>query len=78
MNLPFRRRLADLGPAPVDPVDGHTMTSDFIMSVCRFVLTCSCGAQYDTPYIDEALEIRELHMMLAPLADQMADRQTTD
>lgn len=71
MNLPFRRRLADLGPAPVAPAPGHAMSSDFILSVCRFVLTCSCGAQYDTPYIDEALEVRELHLLLAPLADEL-------
>jgi len=27
--------------------------------------------QFDTPYIDEALEWRELHETLAPLADRM-------
>ena len=39
--------------------------------ICRFVLECTCGAHFDTPYIDEALEYRELHEQLAPLADQM-------
>jgi hypothetical protein len=49
----------------------HEMTSEFSTGLCRFVLTCSCGAYFDTPYIDEALELRELHTSLAPLADQL-------
>ena len=36
------------------------------------MLECTCGAHFDTPYIDEALEYRELHERLAPLADQLA------
>jgi len=35
-------------------------------------LECSCRAEFDTPYIDEALEYRELHERLGPLADEMA------
>jgi hypothetical protein len=50
----------------------HVVTSDFSTSLCRFVLECSCGELFDTNYIDEALEWRELHMTLAPLEDQLA------
>ena len=49
----------------------HVITSDFATGLCRFTLSCTCGAQWDTPYIDEALEWRELHQRLAPLADQL-------
>jgi hypothetical protein len=45
---------------------------DFSSSLCRFVLDCTCGAAFDTNYIDEALEWRELHLTLAPLEDQLA------
>jgi hypothetical protein len=48
------------------------VTSDFSSSLCRFVLDCTCGAAFDTNYIDEALEWRELHLTLAPLEDQLA------
>jgi hypothetical protein len=50
----------------------HSMSSEFNVGLCRFVLACTCGARFDTPYIDEALELRELHETMAPLADQMA------
>jgi len=50
----------------------HRTESTFRYASCRFVLTCSCGAGHDTPYIDEALEWQELHRRLAPLADAMA------
>jgi hypothetical protein len=50
----------------------HVVTSEFSSSLCRFVLDCTCGAVFDTNYIDEALEWRELHLTLAPLEDQFA------
>ncbi len=50
----------------------HRVTSDYSEALCRFTLTCRCGEHFDTPYIDEALEIRELHEQLAPLMDQLA------
>jgi hypothetical protein len=49
----------------------HVVTSDFSTATCRFVLECTCGARFDTNYIDEALEWHELHRELAPLADQL-------
>jgi hypothetical protein len=72
MNLPFRRdrHLTELPPPAHDVA--HVITSGFSTSLCRFVLDCSCGDHFDTPFIDEALEYRELHEILAPLADQMA------
>jgi hypothetical protein len=73
MNLPFLRRdrhLTALHPPLHD--EGHQVSSTFSYSLCRFVLECSCGAEFDTPYIDEALEYRELHERLGPLADEMA------
>jgi hypothetical protein len=51
--------------------DGHVVESDFSPLICRFVLECSCGDRHDTRYIDEALEWRELHLALAPLADRL-------
>lgn len=72
MNLPFLRRdrhLTELSP-PLHETH-HTVTSTFTVGRCRFELECTCGAQYDTPYIDEALEYREMHERLAPLADQL-------
>lgn len=72
MNLPFRSQRRPRPPV-TDTVDsGHHVTSDFAPSLCRFVLTCSCGDHFDTRYIDEALEYRELHERLAPLTDQLA------
>jgi hypothetical protein len=50
----------------------HVITSEFSAARCRFVLECSCGVSFDTNYIDEALEWRELHTTLAPLEDQLA------
>jgi hypothetical protein len=72
MNFPFRRdrHLTELRPPMHD--DAHVVTSGFSNALCRFVLDCTCGAHFDTPYIDEALEYRELHERLAPLADQLA------
>ncbi len=49
----------------------HRVVSEYDDGLCRFVLMCRCGARYDTPYIDEALEYHELHEVLAPLADQL-------
>ena len=69
------RRIGKKSRAAVLPcrVDAaHVVTSDFSTSLCRFVLECSCGALFDTNYIDEALEWRELHLTLAPLEDQLA------
>ncbi|MCX6431658.1 MAG: hypothetical protein NTX29_02370 [Actinobacteria bacterium] len=72
MNFPFRhgRKVVALDATMSAPE--HVMDSDFVVGLCRFTLTCSCGATFDTPYIDEALELRELHESLAPLADQLA------
>lgn len=74
MNFPFMTRsrstrvLADLvTPKP----SGHVIESDFSKALCRFTLDCSCGAHFDTRYIDEALEWRELHESLAPITDQL-------
>ena len=71
MKVPFRRdrHLTELRPPVHD--DAHVITSGFSAGICRFVLDCTCGDHFDTPYIDEALEYRELHERLAPLADQM-------
>ena len=49
----------------------HLMTSDFDMSICRFTLDCACGAHYDTRYIDEVHELREMHETMAPLIDAL-------
>ncbi len=71
MNFRFRRdrQLTDIHPALHDD---HRMASTFDQGLCRFVITCSCGDHFDTRYIDEALEYRELHERLAPLADQLS------
>lgn len=58
------------------PIPAHHIESDFRAAICRFVLECSCGAQHTTPYIDEALEWRELHARLAPIADQLSSRSS--
>jgi hypothetical protein len=75
MTLPFLHRNRGASPteSAVDP-RAHAVTSDYCAGICRFTLSCSCGVTYDTPYIDEALEWRELHESLAPLADQLATR----
>jgi hypothetical protein len=65
-----RGRAAHEAAAPV--TGGHVVTSEFSTAVCRFTLCCTCGAAFDTNHIDEALEWHELHMTLAPLADQLA------
>ena len=49
----------------------HQIESDFRAAICRFTLDCSCGVHHETPYIDEALEWREMHSRLAPIADQL-------
>lgn len=72
MNLPFLRRdrhLTDLKP-PLHE-EAHVISSGFSYAQCRFTLDCTCGAHFDTPYIDEALEYREMHELMAPLADQL-------
>lgn len=78
MNFPFHRGRQDTATRPAiheDPAavhaGEHVITSDFSNALCRFVLDCTCGAHFDTPYIDEALEYREMHARLAPLADQL-------
>ncbi len=74
MNVPFFRRdrhLTELA-APLHD-ERHQVTSSFSYEKCRFVLECPCGAEFDTPYIDEALEYVEMHQKLAPLADQMEE-----
>jgi len=48
------------------------VTSEFSTSICRFVLECSCGVAFDTNFIDEALEWREMHQAFGPLSDQLA------
>jgi hypothetical protein len=53
------------------PLPNHRVTSGFSYAMCRFTLDCSCGAHTDTPYIDEALEWREMHEQLAPLSDEL-------
>ena len=52
-------------------VPAHAIDSTFRAARVRFELECSCGAAFDTPFIDEALEWHELHLQLAPLADQL-------
>ncbi len=73
MNLPFLRRdrhLTELHPPLHDTA--HRVTSSFTVGLCRFELECTCGARFDTPYIDEALEYHELHERLGPLADRLS------
>jgi hypothetical protein len=70
MNLRIRRRRHEAATTVID-APTHQMTSVFDDSVCRFVLACTCGAHYDTRYIDEALELRELHLAMAPLIDEL-------
>ena len=74
MTFPFmirnrRPRVITDVAAPI--ASAHRIESDFSKARCRFILECSCGTVFDTPYIDEALEWRELHELLAPLADQL-------
>lgn len=70
------RRLSKRATTPVDvserAADAHVVDSTFSTALCRFVLECTCGARFDTNYIDEALEWHELHIALAPLHDQLA------
>lgn len=65
---PFGRRATTL-ESKVIPA--HQIESDFCRAICRFTLDCSCGAHHETPFIDEALEWREMHSRLAPIADQL-------
>lgn len=67
----LRRRPLSMQPS-VTAQPSHTVSSDFVMAKCRFMVACTCGAAIETRYIDEALEWRELHERLAPLADQLA------
>ena len=75
MNMPFAARDGRnrQGTTSLKAVPAHQVRSDFSYALCRFTLDCSCGAHADTPYIDEALEWHELHLQLAPLADQLPD-----
>jgi len=74
MSNPFARRSKNASGAVLDrgPESGHVIDSDFCTSKCRFVMACSCGANHETRYIDEALEWSAMHRELAPLADQLA------
>lgn len=47
----------------------HRVESDISHAGSRFVLRCACGVVHESNCIDEALEWRELHEALAPLAD---------
>lgn len=69
--LPWARRSAPALLLPRPESRGHVIESDFYAGRCRFVLACSCGSEFETRYIDEALEWRELHELLAPMADQL-------
>ena len=74
MNLPFFTRMVapkSTSYSTMWPKPAHEVQSDFLHSLCRFTLDCTCGAHFDTPYIDEALEWHEMHERLAPLSDQM-------
>lgn len=68
VNFPFRRTRTAVSTIEF-PESAHVMESTFCYAKCRFVLTCTCGEEFDTPYIDEALEYRQMHLELAPLAD---------
>lgn len=74
MNLRFFPR-GHRAPASVEPDPGpaprHRIDSGYDSAICRFTLQCSCGARADTRYVDEALEWHELHLLLAPLADEL-------
>lgn len=70
MNLRIRRRRPAADVITIEQ-SAHQMTSRFDDGLCRFVLDCSCGARYDTRYIDEALELRELHEAMGPLIDEL-------
>lgn len=72
MSIPFlTRRRSHHAEAATIVEPGHHVESGFDTSTCRFRLHCSCGTDFDTRYIDEALEWRELHELLAPLADEL-------
>ena len=73
MNFRFRQSEQPTLEASPTATPAHQITSEFVTGLCRFTLSCTCGAEFDTPYIDEALEYRELHASLAPLADQLRD-----
>lgn len=72
MTFRWRRQRPRTDAVAKGPRPAHAVESGFDVSRCRFVLDCTCGDHFDTPYIDEALEYRELHAQLAPLADQLA------
>lgn len=73
MSIPFlTRRRPHVVQADPAPRPAHEIESGFDAGVCRFRLHCSCGTDFDTRYIDEALEWREMHEALAPLADQLS------
>ena len=74
MNFPFFTRAITPKETQLSalwPTRAHQVQSDFRHALCRFTLDCTCGAHFDTPYIDEALEWHELHERLAPLSDQL-------
>ena len=74
MNFSFMHR-ARSSESPVQLLTrrptNHVIESAFATGLCRFTLDCSCGVHFDTPYIDEALQWRDLHETLAPLADRL-------
>lgn len=73
MSIPFLTRRRPNAPhAEAVAPPAHQIESGFDMGTCRFRLRCSCGTDFDTRYIDEALEWREMHEMLAPLADELS------
>lgn len=73
MSIPFlTRRRAHAAQAVPAPQPAHQVESGFDAGTCRFRLHCTCGTEFDTRYIDEALEWREMHETLAPLVDQLS------
>ena len=72
MRIGFRRAARTAQPdLPCAARPAHEIASHFVSERCRFVVECTCGGRCETRYIDEALEWRELHEVLAPLADRL-------
>lgn len=76
MTNPFTKRGKNASGVVLEheSVNKHQVESDFVHTKCRFVLTCNCGATYETRYIDEALEWSSMHKEFAPLSDQLAQQ----
>lgn len=76
MSIPFLiRRRPQAKTIEYSKASGHRIESGFDASVCRFHSVCACGAEFETRYIDEALEWSEMHLELAPLADQLGAQE---